>query len=132
MAQTTDETTRVRKSMNELADTFERSGEKLTNQLNSAFLAWVQAGSEMLVSSVKLATDIAETGAERILSGLQCRPSESMTAEETSTPSGRMMKGQRDTLAEAVRIHTQALKSSVNIAQSAVDRLVDKTGSPTV
>jgi hypothetical protein len=135
MPMTTDETSRTRKSINELADTFERSGEKLSNQLNSAFLAWVEAGTDVMVSAVRLAADIAEAGAERLTDGILHRTSQPMgatsTAADPTSPTSRMMKAQRDTLAQAVRLHTQALKSSVNVAQSAADRLVDRTEQAT-
>lgn len=114
-------TQRKRKSVQELFDAVERSGEKFAEQLNSSVLTLAESGSDIFVASVRLLTDIAEAGAERLSSigaaGLQ-------SSSEPTTPTARIINAQKETLAQAVRIHSQAIKQVAEMAQGSVDRIV--------
>ena len=123
MTKTTEEPTRARKSIDELTDTIERSGEKVVKQLNSTFLTCISASTEIFVGAVQFASDFAEAGAERFSPGKASRKEK----DESSTPLARIVKSQKETLAEAVRTHQNALKQSMDITEGSVDRIIEKT-----
>lgn len=117
------EKTGTRKSIDELTDVLGRSSEKIFNQANSALLELTKAGSDVFVGAVKIAANAAEAGAD-VLTRAMPKIGEGSTAKSRSA---RMANEYRDTVVEAVRVYSLALKQSVDVAQQSVDRIAQKS-----
>lgn len=118
-------TERKRRSIDELSDSIERSGERLANDLSSSLLAWTEAGTDVFLSGVRAVAHTLEAGV-RNLDSRRCAPGE----EGARTTGQRILDTHRDALIEATRIQADAIGRAAEIAQSSVERALADSEDP--
>lgn len=123
-----ESTPNKRKSVQELVDVLEKSGEKLADQWSSSVLTIAKTSSDVFVAGVQLLTDIFETGVERL--GSVNPAAAKQSSAEGMTTASRIVDSQKEILAAAVRIHTQAIKQIADIAQGSLDRATKSAAPP--
>lgn len=127
---TQEDAARRRKSVEELLDAVERSGERFSSQLDSSILTVAEAGSEVFLATVRLITDLAEASAQRLSDLTLCGRQPAASAmgaapSETASRSSRIMTAHKDTLSAVIRINNRAVRQALDVAQDSSDRIAE-------